>query len=96
MPFIKVKNKHNTKDKVPEGYDCWLDFWEDKKGYSATTCERYGCSETKNLVGAHVIKSGEGAKEYIMPLCKGAECNHYTNEDEFEAWESDLVPVHDE
>lgn len=95
MTYISVKNKENTSNKTPpSGYTSWLDFWEKKKNKKATICERLGCQETKDLVGAHVIKSGEGSKEYILPLCKGSDCNHTSNKDEFKAWDSDLVPVH--
>jgi len=94
MAFILVKNKKNTSGKIPpSGYDSWLDFWEQKKGKKATECERLGCNETNDLVGAHVIKSGKGSKEYILPLCKGADCNHTSNDKEFQAWDSDLIPV---
>lgn len=93
MSYIKVKNKHNTSDKIADGYDSWLEFWEAETGSSATVCARKGCGETDDLVGAHVIKSGSGSKEYITPLCKGSKCNHYTNEDEFEVWDTDLVSV---
>ncbi|MCX4039289.1 hypothetical protein OR606_03610 [Aeromonas hydrophila] len=94
MAIILVKNKKNTSHKTPpSGYTSWLDFWEQKKERGANICERVGCEETNNLVGAHVIISGEGGKEYILPLCKGSKCNHTTNEDEFKAWDSDLVPV---
>lgn len=95
MAYIAVKNKQNTTNKtLPAGYLTWLDFWEKKKGKKATTCERLGCTATTNLVGAHVIKSGQGAKEYILPLCKSAKCNHTSNTDEFQAWDNDLVEVH--
>lgn len=94
MTFILVKNKHKTSDKTPPtGYTSWLDFWETKRNKKATECERLGCNETQELVGAHVIKSGEGGKEYIVPLCKGSDCNHHSNENEFKVWDSDLIPV---
>ncbi|MHA2758342.1 hypothetical protein [Aeromonas dhakensis] len=97
MAFILVKNKKHTSDKTPPAeYTSWLDFWEKKKGKAATVCERLGCEETKDLVGAHVIKSGDGGKEYILPLCKGSDCNHTSNENEFKAWDSDLIPVTEE
>lgn len=91
MSYIKVKNKRGTAEKTPpSGYLSWLDFWEKKKGTTATVCEVHGCNE-KPDVGGHVIKSGEGNTEYILPMCYS--CNNKPEDDVFEAWESDLVPV---
>jgi len=67
-----------------------LDFWEKKKGKKATTCEVFGCNGNLNF-GEHVIKSGEGGKEYILPMCY--DCNNKTKDEVFKAWESDLIPV---
>ena len=92
MAFIYVKNKKNTSDKKPSSeYTSWSDFWEKKKNKKADKCERLHCTKTDNIVGAHVIKSGEGAKEYILPLCK--DCNHATETEEFKAWDGDLISV---
>ncbi|AWH87074.1 hypothetical protein [Limnobaculum parvum] len=91
MSFILVKNKNNTTGKtLPTGYTSWLDFWEKSKRKKALVCERMLCKNTAE-VGGHVIKSGEGNKEYILPLCK--DCNHTSNIEEFKAWESDLIAV---
>ena len=91
MSYIKIKNKKGTSEKTPPyGYDSWLDFWEKKKGQKATICEVRGCSNSPD-VGGHVIKSGEGSKEYILPMCYS--CNNKPDDEEFEAWESDLVSV---
>ena len=91
MPRIKVKNKNGTADKkAPSGYDSWLDFWEDKKDKKADQCENMDCTG-KPDVGGHVIKSGKGGKEYILPLCYT--CNNKPDGEEFEAWDSDLVSV---
>jgi hypothetical protein len=91
MGYIKVKNKKGTADKEPPpGYSSWLDFWEEKKGKKATVCEVKGCNGNPDL-GGHVIKVGEGSKEYILPMC--SKCNNKPEDEEFEAWESDLVPV---
>lgn len=93
MSYIKVKNKNNTTGKTPpKGYSSWLDFWEKKKGKKATVCEVMGCGGGPD-VGGHVIKAGEGAKEYILPICKS--CNNKPDGEVFEAWESDLVSVAD-
>jgi len=91
MSYIEVKNKNGTADKIPStGYTSWLDFWEKKKGKKAATCEAMSCSG-KPDVGGHVIKSGEGRKEYILPICY----NHNNKPDGeiYKAWETDLVSV---
>lgn len=91
MAFVSVKNKNGTsKNPAPSGYTSWLDFWEKKKGKKADVCERLHCT-SKAEDGGHVIKSGDGPKEYILPLCK--DCNHPSNTSEFKAWENDLIPV---
>ena len=90
MSFIMVKNKKGTADQSPpDGYDSWLDFWEKKKG-KATDCEVLGCEAAPD-VGGHVIKPGEDAKEYILPLCHA--CNNKPDDEVFQAWENDLTPV---
>ncbi|WP_421173966.1 hypothetical protein [Aeromonas enteropelogenes] len=91
MAFIEVKNKNNTANKTPpSGYTSWLDFWEVNKGKKATTCEALSCAG-KPDVGGHVIKSGEGGKEYILPICYS--CNNKPENQVYKAWESDLVSV---
>lgn len=91
MAFIEVKNKKGTGDKKPpSGYDNWLDFWEKKKGKKATECEVMFCHSSPNL-GGHVIKAGEGNKEYILPMC--SKCNNKPDEEIFKAWDSDLISV---
>ena len=91
MSFIDVKNKKSTADKTPPaGYSSWLDFWEKKKGKTATECEVLGCKGKPEL-GGHVIKAGEGNKEYILPMCSA--CNNRPDDEVFKAWEGDLVSV---
>jgi len=91
MTFIDVKNKKGTADKTPPtSYLSWLDFWEKKKGKKATKCEALLCSG-KPDVGGHVIKVGEGGKEYILPLCFGH--NNKSENEIFQAWDGDLIPV---
>lgn len=91
MSYIDVKNKKGTANKdLPIGYSSWLDFWEKKKGKKADACEVLGCKSNPD-VGGHVIKSGEGGKEYILPMCYS--CNNKPEGEVFKAWESDLVPV---
>ncbi|WP_340621371.1 hypothetical protein [Xenorhabdus siamensis] len=88
MSYIKVKNNKNP----PTGYNSWLDFWENKKGKKAEECESRRCSGSADI-GGHVIRSGDGNREYILPLCSS--CNNTSNTDEFEAWDADLIPVKD-
>lgn len=91
MPFIEVKNKNNTSNKIPpSGYSSWLDFWEKSKGKNASKCEVLAC-KGKADVGGHVIKTGEGNKEYILPLCYT--CNNQSDETTFTVWDADLVSV---
>ena len=91
MAFIEVKNKNNTSGKTPPtGYKSWLEFWEGEKGKKATQCEAMSCGG-KPDVGVHVIKAGEGGKEYILPLCYS--CNNKPEGEVFKAWDSDLVSV---
>lgn len=91
MAFIDVKNKKGTSDKdPPSGYKSWLEFWESKQKIRASKCEVLSCRGRADL-GGHVIKSGEGAKEYILPMCYS--CNNRTEQEIFRAWEDDLVPV---
>ena len=91
MSFIDVKNKKDTSNTTaPAGYASWLDFWEKKKGKKATKCEVMGCAGTPDL-GGHVIKAGEGGKEYILPMCYS--CNNKPENEAFKAWDTDLVPV---
>ncbi len=91
MNIIEVKNKKGTSSKTPPtGCTSWLDYWEKKKGKKATQCEAMSCSGEPD-VGGHVIKSGEGGKEYILPLCYSH--NNMSESETYIAWESDLVPV---
>lgn len=91
MGYIAVKNKKGTSNNNPPGgYSSWLDFWEKKKGKKANTCEVKTCKGDPD-VGGHVIKSGQGSKEYILPMCYT--CNNKPDNEIFEAWESDLVSV---
>ena len=89
---VKVRNKKGTGSKTPpSGYSSWLEYWEDKKGQKATECKAHGCDGSAD-VGGHVIKSGQGGKEYILPICNGH--NALPEDKEYTAWEDDLVPVH--
>ncbi len=91
MAFIEIKNKKGTSEKTPpNGYTSWLDFWEKKKGKMATKCEALFCSG-KADVGGHVIKSGEGGREYILPICYNH--NNKPEGEVYKAWETDFVPI---
>jgi len=91
MSFIEVKNKIGTGgNNPPSGYSSWLEFWEEKRGKKANSCEAMACTGGPD-VGGHVIRAGEGPKEYILPLCYS--CNNKPENEIFRAWEGDLVPV---
>jgi hypothetical protein len=91
MAYVSVKNKKGTSpNPPPAGYSSWLEYWEKKKGKKATKCEVRNCSGKPDL-GGHVIKVGEGGKEYILPMCSS--CNNKPDTEIFEAWDGDLVPV---
>lgn len=73
MTTATVKNKKGTADRIPPtGCQSWLDFWEQKNDGEATFCQNTVCGKGA-VLGAHVIESGQGGKEYIVPLCDG--CN---------------------
>lgn len=91
MPIIEIRNKNNTADKnPPSGYASWLDFWEKMRFKKASRCEAFACPGSAD-VGGHVIKAGEGNKEYILPLCYT--CNNKPEGSTFLAWADDLVSV---
>ena len=91
MEFIDIKNKRGTSgNNPPSGYLSWLDFWEKKRGKKATRCEAMSCDGNAD-VGGHVIKAGEGGKEYILPICYSH--NNKSENEIYRAWDSDLVPV---
>ena len=91
MSLIYVKNKKGTTDKLlPYKYSSWLDLWEQKKGKEASGCSVYECTGSSDL-GGHVIKVGEGGKEYILPMCYS--CNNKPEDELFRAFESNLVSV---
>ncbi len=85
----KVKNLHNTGDRVPHGYSSWLDYWEKNSRHQARSCATVGCGSTTDLVGAHVIEANsDDNKWYIVPVCKG--CNNKTKP---YLVDTDLIPV---
>ena len=91
MASIKVKNKNKTANKTPPSpHKSWLEFWESEKKKKAKSCHALPCSGRAD-VGGHVIKSGEGAKEYILPLCHA--CNNRPDGEEFQASEDNLASV---
>ena len=62
----------------------WLSVWENSTGTERKSCARWGCkTEYDDLVGAHVIIVDKRCSNewYIVPLCKGSECNHCSNTD---------------
>lgn len=92
--MVRVKNINGT-SKPPynnpraKGYDSWEKFWKAKNEYDFPTyCQCEGCFK-KAEVGAHVMRTSDSNKWYIVPLCYG--CN---NQDEpFNVDEDYLVEV---
>jgi len=72
MSNVEVKNlKGSTKPACR--CTSFLCHWENYSYTTAKVCSYLGCPETKDLVGAHVIKCHGNAMStrYIVPLCKG-------------------------
>lgn len=93
MSKIEVKNLKGSSTPVCN-CNSFLCHWSNYSGKKATVCSKSGCTETKDLVGAHVIKchGNANATRYIVPLCKG--CNNFNNTDCFTLnTGSVLVPV---
>lgn len=89
MSRIKVQNLKGTTGKNPDGYDSWIEFWEEEKGEKAIYCENMDCDNKAN-VGGHVFIKETTNKEYIVPLCY--DCNN-DRDKEFEVWDTDLISV---
>lgn len=92
--MVEVKNiKGSSNDRYsnPKGYASWLEYWKTKSDYylpSYCTCET--CTNKVN-VGAHVMKTSNSNKWYIVPLCYA--CNN--KNEPFNVDEDYLVPVSD-
>lgn len=82
MPNIEVKNK-KVFTKIVCSCSSYLCHWENYSGNKAKVCSTFRCTETKGLVGAHVIKCHGNSKstQYITPLC--GSCNSSHNTDRF-------------
>lgn len=93
--MVEVKNINGTsKDRYsnPKGFSSWITYWENKSLLPFPTyCQ---CEECYNhvKVGAHVKKTYEGNKWYIVPLCH--KCNMKT--ESFNVDEDYLVEVNKE
>lgn len=93
MGNTKVKNLKGS-SAISCSCSDYLCHWENYSGKKATVCSALGCSETKNLVGGHVIHchGNASASQYIVPL--GRSCNHPSLGDCFELKSGvDLVAV---
>lgn len=85
---VTIKNLQNSSEyKFPEGYTCFLKYWEDKSGTKigndkcyCPNCDKEMSRKNDNIVGAHVYKVDEPNKWYVVPLCK--DCNSSNNTDE--------------
>ncbi|TDX00383.1 hypothetical protein EDB95_1405 [Dinghuibacter silviterrae] len=79
---MKIKNISGTSE-----LDCvcgsWLKHWENFSGKTATYCGEQYCTETKNLVGAHVRRVDiSDSNRYILPLC----AKHNKSKEELEVF----------
>ncbi len=91
MGFVDVKNKPGADGKPPPpGYASWLDFWQSKKGKKAGKCQVMLCGG-KPDIGGHLVKTGEGGKTYILPMCHA--CNSRLGTEALRAWDADLIPI---
>lgn len=93
MPKIEVKNK-KVYTKIACPCNSFLCHWENYSGQKATVCNAFGCTETKGIVGAHVINchGNSTSSQYIIPLCSS--CNSTHNSDCFRLNSNAiLVPV---
>lgn len=93
--MIEVKNINGTsKDRYSysKGYSSWLNYWKSKTNHCLPNkCACSGCfNEVK--IGAHVMKTSNSNKWYIVPLCY--ECNKKT--EPFKVNKNYLVEVNDE
>lgn len=95
---VTIKNLQNSSEyKFPEGYTCFLKYWEDKSGRKigndkcyCPNCGREMSREKDNIVGAHVYKVNSPNKWYVVPLCK--KCNDENNNSEMTI-SAKLVPL---
>lgn len=93
IKMIEVQNINgSSKERYatpPRGYNSWLDYWKDNCIFPMPTlCSCKNCyNEVK--VGAHVMKTSNIRKWYIVPLCYA--CN--SKDEPFEVDEDYLVEV---
>ena len=87
----KMRNATGTTDDSIEydgkQYHNMIELWETLTEEEAPSCVNEKCQsspyEENDVVGAHVVKSGEntdlsdGDKVFIIPLCR--KCNHHKN-----------------
>jgi hypothetical protein len=86
-----VKNKKVFKE-ISCPCSTYLCHWENYSNKKAVKCSALGCSETRDLVGGHVILCHGNALsvQYITPLCNS--CNSAHNTECFEL-KSDAILV---
>lgn len=95
MSNENVKNLRGTTDPAC-ACSSFLCHWENYSGTKATVCSRLGCTETKNLLGGHVIKCHGNAYaiRYIVPICPS--CNKLPSDECYGLKKGTLlVPVTD-
>ena len=93
--MVEVKNINGTSKErfsKPKGFSSWLDYWKSESIFSIPMfCACDKCINDVN-VGAHVRKTNEDNKWYIVPLCY--KCNKKT--EPFKVDENLLVEVNKE
>ena len=69
---ILVKNKKGHRLSPACSCNTFLCHWKNYTNKRVAVCSLKGCTEKKDLVGAHVIKchGNSSNKQYIIPLCK--------------------------
>lgn len=66
----KVKNINGTSTATsPCKCGSWINHWKKHSKYNTTICSELNCTQTKNIVGAHVQKTNTDMSWYIIPLC---------------------------
>jgi len=74
---VEVRNKKGTSDHTPSCCDSWIDHFRSVTGKAGKQCYATDCTNTDDLVGAHVYQPDQSDDVRIVPLCN--ECNKRTD-----------------
>ncbi|WP_421186998.1 hypothetical protein [Aeromonas enteropelogenes] len=71
---VTVRNEKGSSRKTDPNCKTWIKHWEKYSNKKATFCAIQNCTETKNIVGAHILRpyaQNEDYKThpYIIPMC---------------------------